>query len=67
MSFMSSTHRLMMQQEGDVNMIADIGSFAAAAVHPSMVAPAAPTNDKTLDFLNSFDVAAPSVAPRAGL
>lgn len=66
MSFMSSTHRLMMQVEGDVNMIADIGTFAAAAVHPTMVKPAAPTNEATLKFLNNID-AKPSVGPTQSL
>lgn len=48
---MSNMHQLMMPQEGDVNMIADIGSFAAAAVHPTMVAPAGPTHDVVNKFL----------------
>ena len=64
MSFMSSTHRLMMQHEGDINMIADIGSFAKAAVHPTMVKPAGSTLDVTMSFLNRLDVA-PSTAPGA--
>jgi hypothetical protein len=47
-------------------MIADIGSFAAAAVHPTMVKPAAPTNEATLKFLNNID-AKPSVGPTQSL
>ncbi len=63
---MSNMHQLMMPQEGDVNMIADIGSFAAAAVHPTMVAPAAPTLDVVNKFLLNIG-AQPSVQPTAAL
>jgi hypothetical protein len=47
-------------------MIADIGKFAAAAVHPTMVEPAAPTHDKVYGFLASLD-AAPSAKPTLGM
>lgn len=63
---MSNMHQLMMLREGDVNMIANIGDFTAAMVHPTMVAPAAPTNDVVNKFLLNIG-AQPSAQPTAAI